>query len=86
MTLKQTLDDWANKLATKAAEKDTPLQESTDAFKAVTAYYAATQKRARKSGEDDDPPEPGGFSFEHGSEVVNGEPGQRKAVHPRRNS
>ena len=86
MTLKQTLDEWANKLATKAAHIDTPLQESTDAFKAVTAYYAATQKRARKAGEDDDPPDTGGFNCAHSGEVVNGEPGQRKAVHSRRNS
>ena len=85
MTLKQTLDDWANKLATKAAEKDTPLQESTDAFKAVTAYYAATQKRAKKPDEEDEP-DSSGFNFAHGAEVVNGEPGQRKAVHSRRNS
>ena len=86
MTLKQTLDSWANKLATKAAQENTPLQESTDAFKAVTAYYAATQKRARKAGEDEDPPDSSGFSFAQSGEVVNGEPGQRKAVHPRRNS
>ena len=84
MTLRQILDDWAQKLSTKAAQDTTPLQESTDAFKAVTAYYAAKQKRGRKADEDA-PPEPGGFSFEQGSEVVNGA-GQRKAVHPRRNS
>ena len=85
MTLKQTLDDWANKLATKAAEKDTPLQESTDAFKAVTSYYAAQQKLSLKSGKDDEP-ETGGFSFGQSDEVVNGSPGQHKTVHPRRNS
>ena len=41
MTLEKTLDKWASTLSDKAAEKDTPLQESIDAFKAVTAYYAA---------------------------------------------
>ena len=86
MSLKKILDDWAEKLSTKAAETDTSLQESTDAFKAVTAFYAATQKRGRKPGEDDEPPEAGGFSFDHGNELVNGDHGQRKALHSRRNS
>lgn len=84
MNLKQTLDNWAGKLAAKAADKDTPLAESTDAFKAVTAYFAATQKRAKKS-EDDEPSEPGGFNFEHSGEVVNGS-GQRASVRTRRDS
>ena len=83
MTLKQTLDKWADELSTKAAEKDTSLQESTDAFKAVTSYYAATQKRGKKATDDDDPPD-GGFTFN--DEVVNGSPGQRAQVRARRNS
>lgn len=82
MTLKATLDKWASELATKAAQKDTLLQESTDAFKAVTAYYAAQQKIAKKNPDDED--EPGGFSF--ADEVVNGSPGQRAQVRARRNS
>ena len=84
MTLKQILDDWAQNLSTKASGKDTPLQESTDAFKAVTAYYAAQQKDARKRPDDED--ESGGFSFAGSDEVISGPPGQRKAVHSRRNS
>ena len=84
MTLKQTLDQWAQKLATKAAQDATPLQESTDAFKAVTAYYAAQTKNAKKHPDDED--ETGGFSFERTDEVVNGSPGQRAQVRARRNS
>ena len=81
--LKKTLDDWANKLAKKATEKDTSLQESTDAFKAVTAYYTALGKNANKHPIPDE--EEGGFSFEH-SEVVNGSPRQRAQVRARRAS
>jgi hypothetical protein len=85
MNLKQVLDKWAEKLSAKAALENTPLQESTDAFKAVTAYYAATQKRAKKPDEDE-VSEAGEFTFGKSDEVVNGEPRQRAAVHPRRNS
>ena len=82
MTLKSTLDKWAELLSTKAAQKDTPLQESTDAFKAVTAYYAAQQKSRKNQPEDEGDSE--GFSF--ADEVVNGSPGQRAQVRARRNS
>ena len=85
MTLSQTLDKLAKTLADKAADKDTPLLESIDAFKALTQYYAAQQKRARKSG-DDEEPEAGGFSFADSTEVVNGEPRQRATIHSRRDS
>lgn len=74
--LKKTLDDWANKLAKKAAEKDTPLQESTDAFKAVTAYYVAIGKNAKKHPADEE--DDGAFSFAN-SEVVNGGSSQVRA-------
>ena len=84
MTLQKTMDELANKLKDKAAQKDTPLQESIDAFKALTAYYAAQRKGSRK--QDEDEPDSEGFSFAGSDEVVNGEPGQRKAVHSRRNS
>jgi len=86
MSLKAILDTWAEKLSAKAAEKDTPLQESTDAFKAVTAYFAATQKRGKKSGDDDEPADTGGFSFVQSDEVINGAPGQRAKVRTRRDS
>ena len=82
MSLQKTLDDWAQELSSKASEKDTPLQESVDAFKAVTAYYAARTKNAKKSG-DDESEEPGGFSFASGSEVING---ASPKVRARRNS
>jgi len=82
MTLKATLDKWATELSTKAAQKDTSLQESTDAFKAVTAYYAAQQKLRKNQPEDEADSE--GFSF--AEEVVNGSPGQRAQVRARRNS
>lgn len=80
--LKTTLDEWAEKLSKKASEKDTSLQESTDAFKAVAAYYAALNKgKPKKASDDEDPTD--GFSFGGGaSEVINGGskiPGRRDA-------
>ena len=83
MTLEKTLDQWAGKLSDKAGQDDTPLQESIDAFKAVTAYYAAKGKRARKQDEDE-PEEPGSFTFADSGEVVNGSRDQK--VRARRNS
>lgn len=62
MNLKKIMDTWAESLSNKALEDATSLQESTDAFKAVTAYYAAQQKGRKKSTEDD-PDDSGGFSF-----------------------
>lgn len=68
--LTKVLDDWANDLA-KKAQKATTLQESTDAFKAVTAYYAARQKLAKKNGDEDD--DSSEFSFARPiDEVANG--------------
>ena len=78
--LTKVLDDWANDLA-KKAQKATTLQESTDAFKAVSAYHAAVQKNAKKHPTDED--DEGGFSFAS-SEVVNG--GQRAKVRTSRAS
>ena len=68
MNLKEVLDKFAQKLKDKACEDDTPLQESIDAFKALTAYYA-TQQKNRKNQADDEP-DSGEFSF--ADEVVNG--------------
>ena len=62
MTLQQSLAKWAETLRKKAEEKDTPLQESIDAFKAVTTYYVAEQRLRKKSG-DDEEPDDGGFTF-----------------------
>lgn len=84
MTLKSTLDKWATELSTKATLTTTTIQESTDAFKAVTAYYAAQQKMRKNQPEDED--DFGGFSFAGSDEVVNGSPGQRAQVRARRNS
>jgi len=81
MTLQKTMDKWAQDLCKKASEKDTPLPESTDAFKAVTAYYAARQKLAKKHGEEDDDPD--GFRFDQ-IEVPNG--GGNSKVRASRNS
>lgn len=77
--LTKVLDDWANDLA-KKAQKATSLQESTDAFKAVSAYHASVQKNAKKHPTDEDDPDV--FSFAN-SEVVNGGSSQVRA---RRNS
>jgi len=69
MNLQQTMDKWAKGLFDKATKDNTPLAEATDAFKAVTAYYAARQKLAKKHGEEDDDPD--GFRFDQ-IEVPNG--------------
>ena len=82
-SIEKTLDSWAGKLSDKAAKDDTPLQESIDAFKAVTAYYAAKGKRARKTDEDE-PDEAGAFTFAGSDEVVHGSRDQK--VRARRNS
>lgn len=81
MTLQQTMDKWAQKLFAKAEKDATPLAESTDAFKAVTAYYAARQKLAKKTGEEDDDTD--GFRFDQ-IEVPNG--GGSKKVRASRDS
>ena len=71
MSLQKTMDKWAQDLCKKASDKDTPLPESTDAFKAVTAYYAARQKLAKKNGDEDD--DSSEFSFARPiDEVANG--------------
>ena len=79
MNLKTVLDEFAKDLRKKASQKDTPLQEATDAFKALTAYYAAQQK-GRKKSDPDEGDDSGGFSF---GEVSNG---GRSKVSARRDS
>jgi hypothetical protein len=79
MNLRKIMDDFAETLSKKACEKNTPLQESTDAFKALTAYYAVLQKQAKKGGDDDT--ETDGFTF--GEDVVHG---RAKTTATRRNS
>lgn len=88
MTLRTDLDSLAAKIAKNAALSATSLQESVDALKALTSYYATVQKVDAKGQQDD---EPGGATFEafsrsledHQEEHPNG----RAAVHRRqRNS
>ena len=80
MNLKQKLDEFAQSLINKASQNATPLIESIDAFKAVTAYYAAQQKNCK--GQTDEDPDPSGFSFT--DEVVHGS--GNKTVSTRRSS
>jgi hypothetical protein len=62
MTLRKELDELASAIAKRAADKETPLAEATDALKMVTAYYAVLQKY-HKSGEPvDDEPDFGDFA------------------------
>lgn len=82
MTLKKTLDDMADTIRKKVAEKDTSLQESIDAFKALTAYYAVQQKTRKK--QDDDEPESEGFNFANG--IGEGQHGATPQVRTRRSS
>lgn len=51
--LRTDLDKLAGQIAKKAAQDATSLQESVDALKALTPYYALTQKLAAKSGDDE---------------------------------
>lgn len=51
-SLRETLDEFAKNLVKKAAEKNTNIQESTELFKALTAYYAVLQKNRKSSGDD----------------------------------
>lgn len=51
--LRADLDKLAANVAQKATLSATSLQESVDALKALTSYYAATQKVDAKNGGDD---------------------------------
>lgn len=76
--LRDELDKLAKKIAANAALSDTSLQESIDALKVLTPYYAMTQKLAPK-GDDE---EADGATFESFSaaiavnqeERINGQP------------
>lgn len=84
MTFKVKLEQLVIAVIDKASEKNTPLQESIDALKAATAYYAATQKRPKKT--DDSEQDEDGFSFGASSEAVDGSSGQRAKIRARRDS
>lgn len=51
MNLRDELDKLAEQIAKKASLSDTSLQESIDALKVLTPYYALTQKL--KTGDED---------------------------------
>ena len=69
MTLRSECDTLASRIAQKAADKDTPLEQSVDALKALTGYFSAVQK-AREPSEE----EPEGFNFEAGLTAFAEEP------------
>lgn len=54
MTLKDTLDEMARAIATKANEDATPLELRLSAFNALRAYYALDRKLSKGEREDDD--------------------------------
>jgi hypothetical protein len=54
MTLRAELDKLAAAIAKDAAQDATPLQEKMDAIKALTPYYALTQKLKGKADDSED--------------------------------
>ena len=75
---KDSFDKIAKIMADKATEKDTPFAEITDAFKAMTAYYALLLKHKGKTSDDD----ADGFDFANGIGEEHGEsgvPGRRSS-------
>ena len=53
-TFERQMARFAKALQQKAAEKDTPLPDATNAFKALTAYYAILRRYPGKPVEEDD--------------------------------
>jgi hypothetical protein len=68
MTLRTELDKLASSIAKNAALDATSLQEKVDAIKALTPYYALTQKLAAKGADDEDD----GATFEAFSSEITG--------------
>lgn len=66
MSLREDMDALAKAVREKATEKNTPLQESIDALKALTAYYSAVQKN-----KGDDPGDPEKPTFDDFSQQIN---------------
>lgn len=64
--LRAELDKLAAKIAANAALSNTSLQESIDALKVLTPYYAMTQKLAPKGDADD----ADGATFENFSAAI----------------
>lgn len=81
-TLREELDKLAADIAKKASLSDTSLQESIDALKVLTPYYALTQKL--KTGDED---EPDGATFDTFSADISGteeRPNGRTQIRSRR--
>ena len=75
-------------VAKKAAMSDTPLQDATEALKALTPYAVALLKQSKDKGEDSDAPSFLDFRAEMNAEkeVPNGAatvPGSRRGPRPR---
>lgn len=86
MSLRDELDALTSALCKRALEKDTPIEASTDALKAATAYYAVRQKVALKAGDDDPSETPvnfagfqGAIQGASGEEPPNGRPAKPPA-------
>lgn len=65
----------------KASDKDTPFAEITDAFKALTAYYALVLKHRKGGTKDDD-----GFDFASGLGTEDEHGTEQSGLHHRRDS
>ena len=75
-------------VAKKAAMSDTPLQDATEALKALTPYAVALLKQSKDKGEESDAPSFLDFRAEMNAEkeVSNGStpvPGSRRGPRPR---
>lgn len=66
MTLKQTLENLAEAIATKAKNGNTPFAEAIDALKALTALYGLFSKK--KVDDPDD--EPGEFTMADAQSMI----------------
>lgn len=53
MTLETDLKSLASAISKKAQDKDTPLQNSTDALKALTGLYAVLNKNKSNASDND---------------------------------
>ena len=70
MTFEQSIAKLAARIAKMANSDSTSLQDATDAFKALTSYYAALKKNKATSEEKSD--EPDFMSFKSALEDHNG--------------
>ena len=61
MTFEQSIAKLAARITRMATSEQCTLQDATDAFKALTAYYAALKKNKTTSEEKSDEPDFGSF-------------------------